>query len=364
MNYEKKIWLDLRFLDKNNNYSKFIYELINLLIKENPNFLYNIYLSKNYSKLSFPSNTKKIIANQKLWSFSEHTSFYKKLKKDNNDLMIFFNYKKPLNYKENYILFVPELTNFHFPEKINSLKKHMNNFLIQNSINKSKKIICFNKEIYEEINDKLNIDEEKINIIKPFFIKDKKLDSEEIKEKLPINIKTKYNINWDYIIYNSGTWTEKNLDRIVEVFKKIKENNINLNLVILDKQTIKNVNFRKQVLQKNVVEKIFFIWETNEFEKEYFYKNCLFIIYPTLYSIFPFSLNDWLNFNTNILSSNLKNIKNIFGNKINYFNETDINDIYDKIINYENKKINYQEILNNNKINKTVLDLKKIIESV
>lgn len=361
MVHTKKIWLDLRFLSKDSYYSNFIYELVIFLIKSTPDYLYNIYLDTNFSNLIFPENSKKHLSQKTLLNIKKQISFWKKLEKENNDLVIFFNYKKPLNFSKKYIIFIPDLTIFHFPKNLNIFKKHINNFLFNKAVENSTKIICLNKKTSEELNDKLNIDERKINIIPGFF---KKHDIDSKKENISINLKTKYNILWEYIIYNSWVWTEKNLDRILKVFKKIKENNIDISLLILDDKTIKNIEFRKQTINNKLTDKIFFIWEVNQFEKDYFYKNSLWLILPFLYNIFPFSANEALNHNTNIIASNLKNIKNIFWDKIEYFNETNTEDIYQKIINLKHKKNNYSEIFIENNIEKTTTDLKKIIESV
>ncbi len=361
MNYTKKIWLDLRFLDKNNYYSQFIYELMWTFIKETPEYFYRIYLDSSFSNLTFGENTEKIYPYSKHWSIKEQTHFGKKLKKDNNDLVIFFNYKKPITFKNNYILFVPELAQFHFPSKQNIIIKHFNNILFKNSCINANKIICFDDKTKSEINDKINIPEEKINIIPPFFKEEKNIYNYDI-QNLPNNVKTKYNIIWEFLIYNSWVWTEKNLSRIIEVFSLINKENKDINLVIIDNETIKSIDFRKQVITKKLTNKIFFIWNTTDFEKEFFYKNTLWIILPHLYNIFPFSLTEALKYKINILASNLNNLKNIFWYKIIYFNPNNTNDIYKKIISLKRKENNYNEIYKNNNISKTIEDLIKIVK--
>ena len=362
MNYIKKIWLDLRFLDKDNYYSQFIYELIWNYIKENSQVFFNIYLDLNFSKLNFWENSKNIFPISKYWSIKEQIHFSKEVKKDKNNLVIFFNYKKPLNFKDNYIVFIPELSNFHFPSKENIIRKYFNNILFTNSCKNSKRIICFNEKTKSEINDKLNISEEKINILSPSF--SKKIENNQEIENLPINIQTKYNINWEYLIYNSWVGIEKNLSRLIEVYSKIKENDKNISLIILDNKTIKDINFRKEIIEKNLTNKIFFIWNISDYEKDYFYKNALWIIISHLYSVFPFSLNDALNNDTNILCSNLNNFKNILLNKVEYFNPNNTDDIYQKIISLKKKNNNYSDIFDKNNIKQAIQDLSEIIKDL
>ncbi len=363
MKYIKKIWLDLRFLKKDNYYSQFIYELIWTFIKQTPEYFYNIYIDLSFSNLNFWENTKNIFPLAKYKSIREQTHLTKKIYKDRNDLVIFFSYNKPLNFKGNYISFIPELSNFHFPLKQNILIRYFNNIIFNNTCKNAKQIICFDKKTQSEINDKLNISEEKISILKPFFSKIILNKNENLKN-LTLNLETKYNIKWNYFIYNSGIWTEKNLNKILKVFKKIKENNLNLNLIILDNETIRDLDFRKQVINENMTDKIFFIWNIWEYEKDYFYKNSNWIILPHLYNVFPFSLSKALNYNINIFSSDLKNLKNILWEKIKYFNPNNLEDIYNKLIQINRQNNNYLEIFDNNNISNSIEDLKKIIKEV
>jgi hypothetical protein len=123
------------------------------------------------------------------------------MKNGKEAFFIFFNNKIPVNIKKDYILFVPELISLHFSKKENYIKNFFNKYLFLHSCRNAKKIICFTKTIKEEINDKLNIYENKINIIRPFFSKYD--DKEDENDVIKINFRTKYNISGDFIIYDS-----------------------------------------------------------------------------------------------------------------------------------------------------------------
>lgn len=365
MIYKKTIWLDLRFLKKNDIYSKFITKLINLVIEKDETYLYNIYLNdSSYYEYEF-KNTKIIKIDLKPWSFRDQLFFTKKIKnikwKDDENFFIFFNHKVPSNITKDYIVFIPELTKLHFSENINFLERKFRDYLFYSSCNKAKKVVCFNDEVKEEINDKLNIKEEKIVIIPAFIDNYEKKDK---KEEIKINIKAKYNIESEFIIYDSWIEPEKNLFKLIDLFLEIKNNNIDLSLLILNEETIKDINFRKKVLEENLTNKIFFIWNTNDFETSYFYENTLWVIFPFLYNVFPFEMERALNYNSNILSSNLKSIKNFFWDDIQYFNPNNISSIYEKVIKIKKKKNNYKDIFEKNKIDNTYNSLKKLIESL
>lgn len=356
------IWLDLRFLKKDDPYSNFIFKLVQSLIISKKDILFNIFIDLPFSHINFWENSKNIIIKEKYWSIKEQINLPKKLKKYNNDLTIFFNYKKPINFKEKYILFLPSLVDFHFPIKQNIFNKYYNNYLLNKNTYNATKIICFNEQIKSEINDKLNIFEDNIEILTSSFNKNKIINN----NKSLLDISKKYNIIWKYFLYTAWSWNNKNLDRLINIFSKFNEEKINLNLVILDNSTIKDLNLRKKILENKIQNKIFFIWNVNDQEKEKFYKNSLWSIFPSLYESFPFSMEEALNYNTPIIASKLKNIEDIFWDKISYFNPINSFDMYKKIIDFskEKKETNYSNIFKKYNIIKSNNDLIKTIDKI
>jgi glycosyltransferase involved in cell wall biosynthesis len=352
-----KIGLDLRFLKNWDYYSDFVLELVKNLIRLDKENKYILFLNINYSHLNFWENSKNITVNT--WNlYEEQIKFKKVLDKQKLDNVIFFTYNKPLKYKCNYILFIPDLEEFHFSPKKNIFKKHFDNYLLSENSKNANKIICFNEKIKIEINDKLNIFEDNIHIITPCF------NIEQIQEtNFNLDIKTKYNILNNYLIYYFWPKESSNLDRIIDIFEEIKKQEINLSLVILDNQTSQSIELRKKVIDKQLNKQIYFIGNVTKTEEYLFFKNAIWVLYPVLYSIFPFSLSKAINYKSNIISSDLENIKFIFKDKISYFNPTDINDMFNKITDLKkSKNINYDFLTENYNLEKTTSELINIIK--
>jgi hypothetical protein len=150
---------------------------------------YTLYLSDK-AKTKFPPQLKVEYIKEEPASFSEQIKFNAKLKKDNNFLMIFFNEKKPLLYKGRYILFIKDLKNLHYQDNTNSLNFFLENLFLKTSLKNANKVICFENHTKHELNEKLNISEEKIEILYPFFTLAKVPSA-----KVITNIKTKFSIN-------------------------------------------------------------------------------------------------------------------------------------------------------------------------
>ena len=359
-----KIWLDLRFI-KDNLYSTFVIELVQTLIKQSSvsEFKDNsfvIYTNQTLDLFDSPNTTIK-----KIWiknfSIKEQINFFKILKKDSNNLVIFFNIYKPIFYVWTYFTIIPSLKEVYYSNFPNIFNKYTYLYLLEKNLKRSNKIICFDQNTNNELVEKFNIHENKIYFLKWFFPNSEKLNN---LEDLKVNIKTKYNIKNDFFIYSGWEWVEKNYDKLIYLIDKLNKNWYNLDLVFLWDTIAKNITLRNLILKLEIHTKIHFIWVIKPNEKILFYKNSKWVIFPSFYEPFPFRLTEPLYFNTQIISSNLDNIKNIFWESINYFSPLSINSMYEETIKYlnEEKIINYNDIKSNYTKENTVNELLEIIK--
>jgi len=356
-----QIWLDLRFLKSWEKYSTFVAILIQNLIHLDSENKYTLYLSDK-TKTQFPLQLKVEYIKEEPWSLFEQINFNSKLKKDNNFLMIFFNEKKPLLYKWNYILFIKDLKNLHYQDNSNSMNLFLEKLFLTNSLKNSKKVICFEQNTKEELNEKLNISEEKIEILYPFFTLNKVPTT-----KIITNIKTKFSINWEYFIYSGDNWNNKNLSKLIEVFQKLNKKWCDISLVVLNQDITEDINFRKEVINSWIVEKIFFVWITTPEEKKAFYQYAIWSIFPSLYESFPFDLTESISYNSPILASSLKQIKEIMWDSISYLSPVSTIDMIEAIENFVSKpkqNIHYEEINEKFSPEKTVEKLINLIKNV
>lgn len=356
-----KIGLDLRFLSEN-LYSKFIIELVKNLIHTDTDDIYNIYLNNDIEiENDNILNARKNIVNIREWSCSEQTTFLNILKKDDNHIMIFFNQNKPIFYKRDYILLINSLKNIYYQDFSSYLKRLKYFSYLKISVRNAKKIICLDENTGNELVERLNINENKINILKPFFPNIDKLNqSSDIK----IDIRTKNNIKNDFIIYSGWSWIQKNLDRLISVMKKINSSEKKVDLVVLWDIIAKDVDLRNLVIRNELQNQVHFLWNISTKEKRNYYEQSIWVIFPSLYESFPFYLNEAVTFNSPIISSNYKSITNIFWDSISYFSPIFESDMLKKLEDFiENKQeVNYKELLENYSLENTTKQFLEIIK--
>jgi len=360
-----KIWLDLRFL-ANNIYSTFVLELAKELINKDPENTYIIYANQDLNWFDFSN-----VYLKNIWikngSIKEQTKYLKILKHDNNNLMIFFNHYKPIFYVWSYFTLLPSLKDIYYNNFSNYIKKYSFLYLLEKNLKNSVKIICFDNNTIDELIEKFNIEEQKTYILQWFF---PNIHINTIIETLNINVKTKYSISNNFFIYSGWEWVEKNYEKLVYVFDKLKKDGLDIDLVFLWEEISRNVALRNLIINMNMQKNIHFIWIIKQDEKKLFYDESFWVIFPSFYEPFPFRLSEPLHFNSPIIASDLKNIKNIFWDSLKYFSAISINNIYEKIHNYliinktekNNLEKNYKKIKQEYSKENTIVQLLKIIK--
>ncbi len=321
-----KIWLDLRFVWEN-IYSTFVVELVIGLIEKNRWHTFVIYTNKNIEWLQHDN-----VVIKEVWiknaSLQEQSKYLKILKNDNNNLMIFFNHFKPILYTLNYFTLLPSLKDVYYSNFTSYIEKYSFLYLLEKNLNNSKKIICFDSNTSDELVEKYNIVEWKISLLDWFF---PNIHSHDNIWDLKFNVKTKYWILNDFFIYSWWEWVEKNYEKLVYVFDKLRKDWHEIDLVFLWEAIAKNVALRNIIINLELQKNIHFIWHIKQSEKILFYNESQWVIFPSFYEPFPFRLSEPLHFWTPIISSELKNIRNIFWESINYFSAISVNNIYEKV---------------------------------
>lgn len=354
------IWLDLRFLS-DDLYSNFVLNLVTKLVEsDNWNF-YKIYI--NWSSHLLENLKKENVEIKKIniknFSIKEQTGFLKILKKEKNNLMIFFNHFKPILYTWEYYIFISSLKEIYYWNFESSIRKYKHIFLLEKNIKNSRKVICFDNNTRDELIERFNILENKITIINwTFWNNETILNLDEIQN---IDLKAKYSISNDYLIYSSWDGIEKNLDKLLYAISRLDNNT---ELVILWDTIAKNIFIRNIIIDYSLQKKVKFLSNLSQNEKHILYKQSIWCVFPSLYETFPFFLEEPLRYNTPIIASNIKSIKIIFWDNIYYFSPISKSNMLKNLslfIEQKNKKIDYKNLREKYSINNSLEEFKKII---
>lgn len=334
-----KIWIDIRNSSKTKKV--FCKDFLDFFQSHNSEHTLRIYADSLF-------DTEHKISNEKFGSFfGEQTFFLQQLLKDKNDVVISFDETFPVLYHGKVIQVIPTLENILYPDVENTklFKKYSYLFTIKKNLKHAEKIVCFSENSKRELNEKLNISEEKIMVLKPFFP-----SSPENTTK--IDIKTNLWITWDYFIYDYNYYTNNNLKRVLESIKELSKTR-EIFLVILGNKNANNREIRELILELSISNKIFFVWTPDSKELGAYYTQSRGVLYPIIYDNFPMSLNHAVNYQVPILASENSETRNIFGDEITYFSPISVSSMVKNIdwflekniqtTNYKNIKKNYNQ---------------------
>jgi len=328
-------------------------KIIKKLIEVDDKNKYIVYTNQ----AQWVSKTEQVIS-AKPWDALADINVSKEFKKENFWLMVFFDHRVPLFYKEDFVVVIPSLKESFFMWK-EFLQREIYSYYMKKTIARAKKIICFEKYTASELNERLNVKEEKIKIMKPFFDVLKQKHQETIK----IDIKAKHNLEYEYLIYNGGNGPNKNIEKLIKTLGKIKKSWKKIHLFMIWEETSKDTDIRDLVIASKLQDRVDFIANLPEKESAFYYHQSKGVIFPTIYESFPFELKTAIKYWCPILASDIGPIKEFMWKDIDYFNPKSTHDMEDAINKFlkKKKKPDYKDIFWTLTLPKTIKEFYAII---
>lgn len=342
----KKIGIDARLLYQTGvgtYLQNLLFYLDKKKIKDNLFFVY--LLKKDFNKINFKNkNIIKKIADFKWHSFSEQVGFLKILLKDNLDLVHFTYFTFPIFYPKKFILTVHDLTMIFFKTGKASTKNiffyYLKYFIFKLfffiSLIRAKIIITPTFSVKKQLIDYVNFNiEKKIRVI-----------YEGISYHL-LNCKIKKRLEFKnfkkFFLYIGNFYPHKNVENLIDAYIKIKAKN-QLILIGPDGYFYERI---KKYLDKIKDPRIILLKNIKREEINWFYKNCLALIHPSLSEGFGLTLVEAAFFNKPIIASNIDVFKELWKNEYIAFDPKNIDDIKSKIEYFIKRKpkFNYKKIL-------------------
>jgi glycosyltransferase involved in cell wall biosynthesis len=350
--YIRNLVLNLQKLDKKNNYTLFV-------------------LSKNKEEILKQvqdDNFKTVTADVRWHTLSEQLKFPQLLNQENLDLMHFPYYSVPILYKRPFVITIHDLIVNHYstgkasalPNFVYKSKRLAYKFVLNNSAKNAKKIIAVSNATKQELIDHLKIDKDKIVVI--YEGADEKISNS--RSQIP-NSQIK---SQNYFLYVGNAYPHKNLDRLLEAFKKLKSE---IKLIFVGKNDIFYAKLREKIKQMELLEKVVFLQNISDEELSYLYKNARALVMPSLMEGFGLPALEAMANKCLVLASDIPSLREICLDTAIFFDPHDINDIAKKMeeasINsgsfYDNRKEKGLKRARNFSWEKMVKETLKIYES-
>jgi len=213
---------------------KYTQELIQHLAAKKDGIRYTLFMcEEDIAKINFDlSKFKIVITSASHYSVQEHILMPYLIKKSKVNAMHFTHLNVPFWCPVPYVVTIHDLIVFHFPDtratNLPGWKYKMKlfgyNAVLKNAVKKAKKIIAVSEFTKRDIIKNLSVCEDKIKVV--YLGTDKMIHGMEKMgntESFSRFLENKYGIKKKYILYVGSAYPHKNLERLIEAHKLLRE---------------------------------------------------------------------------------------------------------------------------------------------
>lgn len=229
---------------------------------------------------------------------------------------------------------VMDLSYVHFPH----LFKRSDLYQLRNwtaySVRNASVIFTISQASKNDIIKIYKVREDKVIVTYP-GIKNQKSNMNEIKKK--------YEIEGDYVLFVGTLQPRKNIVRLIEAFSRLKND---IKLVVVGKKGWLYGDILEAPKKFNIENRVKFLDFVPDEDLPSFYKNAVCFVLPSLYEGFGLPVLEAMKYGCPVVTSNVSSLPEVGGDAALYVNPLDVNDIAKNI----------ELIINNEKLRKELIE--------
>ncbi|OGK35874.1 hypothetical protein A3F59_03135 [Candidatus Roizmanbacteria bacterium RIFCSPHIGHO2_12_FULL_38_13] len=330
----KKIGIDARLYFQTGvgvYLNNFLYYLQKLAPDEMLFYVYVMEQDASQVEISNKLFTKRIVTS-KWHTFSEQTVFYNSLMNDHLDLMHFTYFSYPVLYRRPFVATIHDITPLvhktgrasTMPWLAYELKHAAFRYVLGSQVKNAMTIITPTQWVKDQIITIFGKKYEKKLL--PIYegVSYRLMQSSE-------NLELRHKFKKPFFLYVGNFYPHKNVDKLIEAFIKLDQNNIDLILVGPD-------NYFADKMQSDVeqsgIESIHFYHTGNMKDLVFFYKKAMALVNPSLSEGFGLPLVEAAYFDTPIIASDLPVFHELLGDSYLTFDPKNVDDITEKLMTF------------------------------
>jgi glycosyltransferase involved in cell wall biosynthesis len=262
---------------------------------------------------------EKIVVEEKNTFYFDQVTISQVIKEQKIDLFFSPYYKFPVFAKVPVITSIFDVMYLVLDEYKNDIKNIYRKNFIKLTYKKVKKVITSSNFAKNEIIEVLNLPDEKIDVV--YLSVDEKFNPQPV-EKIK-EIKEKYGINKNYILYIGNAKPHKNLSRLLSSWRLIDEKIKKDYILVL-------AGVRQKFCYKD--ENTLIIPFVSEEELPVLYTGATVFVFPSIYEGFGLPPLEAMACGCPVISSNTSSMPEVLGDACLYFNPYDVNQISKTIL--------------------------------
>jgi glycosyltransferase involved in cell wall biosynthesis len=235
-----------------------------------------------------------------------------------------------------FIVTLHDLQEKYFPEHFTRFERFLR-WVVNRALSKSaSKILCESEFVKSDIIKFLKVESNKIAVI-PAPPPEALLNYKINLSKKNI-IKEKYNIKNKFIFYPAQTWIHKNHERLIDAFKIVSNQFIEIDLILTGAPKSNHSTVINKIINSNLSSRIMYLGYIDYSDLPYLYKLSEFVIMPSLFESISIPIYESFALKVPVLCSNVVGLPEQVGDSALTFNPFDIKDISNKMIIYLSNK--------------------------
>jgi glycosyltransferase involved in cell wall biosynthesis len=229
------------------------------------------------------------------------------------------------------VVSIMDLAFLRFPELFNKSDMYQLTNWTKYSVKKATKILTISNSSRNDIIETYQIPSERVLTIYPGI---KQTVSLQPRVYAMNELKAKYNISDNYVLFVGTLQPRKNISRLIEAFSKIKVEHTqykDLQLVVIGKRGWLYEEILEAPKKFDIENKVKFLEGINDEELAIFYKHALCYVLPSLYEGFGLPVVEAMKHGCPVITSNISSLPEAGGDAALYVDPEDVDDIAKKV---------------------------------
>ncbi|MFA5854260.1 MAG: glycosyltransferase family 1 protein [Patescibacteria group bacterium] len=287
-----------------------------------------VFLRKENFDLYQPSSARfrKVLADFPWYSWAEQLFFPPLLRKEGVDLMHFPHFNVPILTPCPFLVTIHDLILFRYPTKrattLNSvvyrLKYAAYHLTIRLAARRARRVIAVSEYTKQDIMKSLGVPEDKITVTYEAS------DAVRTSGTGNIDLAAK-KISKPYFLYVGNAYPHKNLERLLEVFKKLLKEGIEAQLVLVGKMDYFYNRLKKEAEQLGLLKEndtLFYGYATED-ELAELYRSARVYVFPSLLEGFGLPPLEAMRYGTPVAAADSSCLPEVLGDAATYFSPED-----------------------------------------
>lgn len=335
-----KIVIDGRTI-RQTGVGRYIYQTTKLLPQLDTDNTYQLLVrTQDMAGLDLPKASIELVPADFGWySAAEQTKLLTTLNRLKADLVHFPNFNHPIGYRGKFVMTIHDLTLLRF-KNINRRKLHpaiyeLRNVVmkqvLQRGLRRASAVLVPTEFVKKDIVKTLGVSARKIVVVS---------ESGQLKTVAGIINLKRYNIKKPFLLYVGNAYPHKNLERLILAFGKlITEHGLDIQLVIAGRKDAFHSRIEDEIIEAGLSERVIFTGFVTDQQLAGLYRGAELYVFPSLSEGFGLPGLEAMSYGLPVASSNATCLPEVYGEAVEYFDPTNIDDMAQVLAKlYGNKK--------------------------